>query len=83
MADNHESLREYRRRRGWSLEQLSYIAGIHEGSLSKIERGLEDPRRDTVVRLARAFNVSVARMVAMIPDPIRTDDSPAVSTRIP
>ncbi len=48
---------------GLSQSQVSGRSGIHATEVSRIERGLRDPRLSTVVRLARALGVKPARLV--------------------
>jgi transcriptional regulator with XRE-family HTH domain len=55
-----------RRQRGLSLEALAYLAGVDQATISRIERGLTEPRRDTVVRLARGLGISAKRMAAIV-----------------
>jgi transcriptional regulator with XRE-family HTH domain len=59
-------LRELRQSRGLSLESLGYMAGIDQATISRIERGLAEPRRDTVVRLARALRIGAKRMAEIM-----------------
>ena len=56
------SLRELRRQRGLSLEALAVLAGMDIASLSRIERGLQRPRPETVVRLAKGLGIAALRM---------------------
>jgi transcriptional regulator with XRE-family HTH domain len=60
-------LRDFRRRRGLTLEALAYLAGdeIDIATISRIERGLVTPQPETVVKLARALGLSVTRMLAI------------------
>jgi transcriptional regulator with XRE-family HTH domain len=55
------TLREHRLRRGLTLEAQGYIAGVHESTVSRVERGLVDPDPETVVKLARGYGVTVRR----------------------
>jgi transcriptional regulator with XRE-family HTH domain len=59
-------LRELRQSRGLSLEALGYLAGIDQATISRIERGIAEPRRDTVVRLARALRIGAKRMAEIM-----------------
>lgn len=59
-------LRELRQTRGLSLEAVGYLADLDIGTVSRIERGLVQPRKETVVRLARALGLSVGRLVEML-----------------
>src|SRR5574340_991782 len=54
-----QRVREVRRTRGLSQEQLAERAEIATNYLSSIERGLENPTFDMLVRLARALKVDL------------------------
>jgi len=56
------TLRELRRERHLTLEALGYLADVDMATISRLERGLVIPQRQTVVRLARALGISIARM---------------------
>ena len=49
-----------RKKRGLTQEEVSHRSGIHVTEVSRIERGLRDPRVTTLVRLADALEVSPA-----------------------
>lgn len=55
------TLREHRLRRGLTLEATAYISGVHESTVSRVERRLVEPDRETVVKLAKGYGVSVRR----------------------
>jgi transcriptional regulator with XRE-family HTH domain len=59
-------LRELRQQRGLSLEALGYLAKVDQATISRIERGLAEPRRDTVVRLARGLGIGAKRMALIL-----------------
>ena len=63
------SLRELRTSRGLSLEAVSVLAGLDIATLSRIERGLQRPRPDTVVRLAKGLGIAARRMQAILDEP--------------
>jgi transcriptional regulator with XRE-family HTH domain len=65
-------LRELRLQRGLSLEAVAYMAGdeIDIATISRVERGEVRPRRDTVVKLARAFGISINRMVRLLSEDV-------------
>src|ERR1035441_6452803 len=44
-------------------EQVSDRSGVHVTEVSRIERGLRDPRITTLIRLARALGVQPARLL--------------------
>jgi len=56
------TLRELRRERNLTLEALGYLADVDMATISRLERGLVIPQRQTVVRLSRALGISIARM---------------------
>jgi transcriptional regulator with XRE-family HTH domain len=67
-------LRELRKERGLSLEALGYLAGVDQATISRIERGLAEPRRDTVVRLARALRIGAKRMAEIMAESQEFDE---------
>lgn len=52
-----------RGRRCLSMSELARIAGTHASEISRLERGLRDPRLSTIVRLARALEVPLGRLL--------------------
>lgn len=52
-----------RRRRSLSMSQLARMAGTHASEISRLERGLRDPRLLTIVRLASALEVPVGDLL--------------------
>jgi transcriptional regulator with XRE-family HTH domain len=54
----------FRSGRGWSQDKLAEKAELDRTYVSGIERGLRNPGIKTVVRIARALNVSVAELCA-------------------
>ena len=57
------ALKRLRAERNISQEQLSFEAGITSSALSRIERGLNDPRWTTVVKLASALELTPHELV--------------------
>jgi transcriptional regulator with XRE-family HTH domain len=51
-------VRELRLARGWTQERLAEEAGINSVQVSHIERGANDPKLSTVVRIGRALKAS-------------------------
>lgn len=49
-----------RKKKRLTQEEVSHRSGIHVTEVSRIERGLRDPRVTTLVRLADALEVSPA-----------------------
>lgn len=52
-----------RKRQCKSMEVLARIAGTHASEISRLERGLRDPRLSTIVGLARALDVPLSELV--------------------
>ena len=49
----------HRDERGWTQEELAKVSGISATTISHIESGaIEQPRMNTIRRLARAFGMS-------------------------
>jgi len=59
-------LRELRKERGLSLEAVSVLAGIDLATVSRLERGLHEPRPATIVKLARGLGIRAKRMKAIL-----------------
>jgi transcriptional regulator with XRE-family HTH domain len=55
-----ETLREFRRRRGWSQKDLADESGVGQDTISGIESGRHEPRPSTLRKLADALDVEVA-----------------------
>jgi len=56
-------IRTYRTRRKMSQTTLAARAGLHRVTLANIERGAKTPTLATLVRLAQALRVPVARLL--------------------
>jgi transcriptional regulator with XRE-family HTH domain len=52
-----------RGRRALSMTKLAQMAGTHASEISRLERGLRDPRLSTVDRLARALELSMCDLL--------------------
>lgn len=53
-----------RKRKGWTQEKLARISNISYNTLIKIERnGIENPKIETVIKLADALNVSIDEII--------------------
>ena len=49
--------------RGWSLAELAERSGVAKATISKIEREEMSPTAVTLVRLAGAFDLTLARLL--------------------
>lgn len=59
-----KNIRQFRRDRGWSQEDLSFEAGLHRTYISGVERGKRNPTITVLAKVAGALDVSVAELVA-------------------
>lgn len=59
-----KNLIKLRKERGWSQEKLAVESGISYNTIIKIERGgIENPKIETVIKLAKALNVKIDDLV--------------------
>ena len=59
-----KNLSKIRKEKGWSQEKLAQKASISYNTLIKIERGgIENPKIETVIKLAKALDVSIDELV--------------------
>jgi len=58
-----ERVRDLRRKKGWTLEQLSAACGVSRSMLSQIERNRTNPTLAVAYRIARAFGISLGDLV--------------------
>ena len=59
-------LREIRRERGISQEELAFESGYHRTYISLLERGINSPSLDAILRLAPVLNTSASEIVARV-----------------
>lgn len=62
-----ERVRRERRERNWTLADLSSRTGIRVPNLSRLERGKHTPSLDTLEKVAEAFGLPVAALIAQRP----------------
>ncbi len=63
MEVNVERLKEFRRLRALSQQELADAAGVGRNTISRIERGETGAHGRTLRRLAQALSVDVAELV--------------------
>ncbi len=66
-----EALRQARRRRGLTQEQLAFAAGLDRTAMSLLERALRSPSLETVFSIAAALEMSAADLVGDTAEQIR------------
>lgn len=59
-------LRQLRRERGMSQEELGFESGYHRTYVSLLERGKKSPSLQTIFRLAKALRVEPTEMVERV-----------------
>ena len=52
-------LKEARKKRNISQDHVAQVIGVHPVTVSKYERGLQDPKTTALIELARLYHVSV------------------------
>ena len=60
-----ERVRELRRRRGLTLEELAELSGVSRAMISKLERGEKNPTLVVAARLAEGLGVTLSRLAGM------------------
>ena len=60
------ALREIRKQRGISQEELGFESGYHRTYISMLERGKMNPSLRTLLSLASALKLSAAEIVARV-----------------
>ena len=58
-----ERLRTERQLRGWSIEELAYRTGLSARHLTRIERGQSAPQPESLMALAGALDMDVAKLL--------------------
>ena len=58
-----QNLRTHRQRVGVSQERLAFMCSLHRTEISLLERGAREPRLSTIVKLARALDVTPAELL--------------------
>jgi transcriptional regulator with XRE-family HTH domain len=74
-----ERVREMRKKKGWTLQQLASVSGVSRSMLSQIERGEANPTLAVAYRIAQAFGMTLGELTDFpIPRPridvVRHDD---------
>jgi transcriptional regulator with XRE-family HTH domain len=59
-------LREIRRERGLSQEDLAFESGYHRTYISLLERGKKSPSLKTIFQLAKALNIEPSEIIDRI-----------------
>jgi transcriptional regulator with XRE-family HTH domain len=65
-------LREVRKERGLSQEDLGFESGYHRTFVSLLERGLKSPSLQTIFELARALDIRPSELLARVERTVRS-----------
>ncbi len=66
-------VRELRKKKQWTLEEMSAACGVSKSMLSEIERGRVNPTLAVAYRIALAFGISLGDLVEAFTMPHRVD----------
>lgn len=58
-----ERVRALRLKHGWTQERLAEEAELNSVQVSHIERGANEPKLTTIIRLARALGVKAGKLI--------------------
>lgn len=58
-----ERIRAEREKQGATQEEIAHIAGMNVANYGKIERGLGNPRFDTIIRLASVLSIDPCELL--------------------
>lgn len=75
-----ERVKSLRKKKGWTLEQMSAACGVSRSMLSQIERNAANPTLAVAYRIAQALNITLGDLVesphvSSAIDVIRADDA--------
>lgn len=65
-------LRELRKNKGLSQEQLGFEADLRRTYVSILELGQQQPSLTTVFKLAKALNITVSQLMGLLEDQINS-----------
>ncbi len=74
-ADFGVLLRKYREDNRYSMEKLAELCDISDRCIGNIERGMSNPKLDTVVKLCKACGIDVGLLSFLKDDDDAQDDS--------
>ena len=62
-----QSLKEFRKQKGWSLDRAAKETGVSKAMLGQIERGESSPTVATLWKIAGGFNISLSSFLEPTP----------------
>lgn len=54
-----EKIRIYRKQKGWTQQELGEEIGMSKNAIGNYEKGFRSPKKDTLFKLANAFDISI------------------------
>lgn len=60
-------VKEIRKEKGYTLDQLSKLTGISKSHLNYIEKNQKEPTISVVVRIAQVLNVKIEELFKILP----------------
>ncbi|MCD7950569.1 MAG: helix-turn-helix domain-containing protein [Erysipelotrichaceae bacterium] len=54
-----ERIRKYRKEKGLTIKQLGELCGISEANMGNYERGVRNPKKETLEKIANALSINV------------------------
>ena len=70
----HETLRDLRKKKGYSQEEAAARLNVVRQTVSKWEKGLSVPDADALVRLSELYEVTVGELLGAPPSTEKKDD---------
>ena len=58
-----QHIRSLRKRRKLTLEALCYKNGLEPSTISRIEKGLVEPKYLTLLNIAEAYNIKISQLL--------------------
>ena len=74
-ADFGVLIRSHRENKHYSRETLAELCGISDRCISNIERGVSNPKFDTVVKLCNACGIDTGLLKSLKDDDVHIDES--------
>jgi len=68
-------LRKYRKKKGFSQEQLAFRSNLNRTFIARLETAKRQPTLTTLVQLARALEISAASMVAEVEQKVTDEEA--------
>jgi len=75
-------IRTIRKRRGYTIEELAHLCGLHSTHIGKIERGEISPSVENLEKITSVLNLTLVEFFKMIPYNSDTIDSDVAGVMI-